>query len=266
LSNETHIPQEELELFGLGALSDAEAAAVQQHAAGCSACTKMLAEARGNAALLALSVEQETPPPAVKAKLFARIAEGPGVAGATTGNAADAAGRTNARRKSNWWNWVLIPATAALALLCVSLWRENNQLFAQLREAQRVASDFEQERVHVQKLVNALAAPETITVKLAGTGDAADGSGVVKYNSRTGLVVYMAKLPPLPSDKVYQMWLVPTNGAPISAGVFVPAAGKPTVWSAEVPGDTEPKAFAVTIEPAGGVAQPTGPKVLLGAS
>ena len=56
-------------------------------------------------------------------------------------------------------------------------------------------------------------------------------------------------------------------GALPSAGVFSQTkSGKVQVWSAEVPAKTEPKAFAVTIEPAGGVPQPTGPKVLLGAS
>lgn len=262
MSNGTHIPQEELELYALGALPDAEAAAVQQHATGCSSCAKMLAEARGNAALLAFNVTQETPAAAVKAKLFARIA-----AEREPAASASEVAREEKTHKANWWNWVLVPATAVMALLCAGLYRENNRLFAELRNAQRLNASFEQERVHVQKLVNALAAPETITVKLAGTADGADASGVVKYNSRIGLMVYMAKLPPLPAEKVYEMWLVPTNGAPINAGVFVPPTdGKAQVWSAEVPGNTEPKAFAVTIEPVGGVDQPTGPKVLLGAS
>ncbi len=262
MSDETHIPQEELELYALDALPGAAAAAVQQHATGCGICAKTLAEARGNAALLAFNVTQETPAPAAKAKLFARIAaEREPVAGHR-----GAAG-VEKPRKASWWNWVLVPATAVMVLLCLGLYRENNRLFAELRNAQRLNASFEQERVHVQKLVNALAAPETITVKLAGTADGADASGVVKYNSRTGLMVYMAKLPPLPAEKVYEMWLVPLNGAPINAGVFVPPVdGKAQVWSAEVPGNTEPKAFAVTIEPAGGVEQPTGPKVLLGAS
>jgi anti-sigma-K factor RskA len=262
LSNETHSQQEELELFALGALPEAEATAVRLHVASCAACSKALAEARGHAALLALGVEQETPAPAVKAKLLARIAaERPASAGERM------VVRQEIPHRVSWWNWVLAPATALLALLSFALWHENGRLFTELREAQRMAASLEQERVHVQKLVNALAAPETITVKLAGTADAAGASGVVKYNRRTGLVVYMAQLPPLPVEKVYQMWLVPANGAPISAGIFTPAGdGKPRVFSAEVPGDTEPKAFAVTVEPAGGVAQPTGAKVLLGAS
>jgi anti-sigma-K factor RskA len=267
LSNEAHIPQEELELFALGALPDAEAAEVGSHASGCAACTKGLAEARGHVALLAFSAEQETPSPAVKAKLMSRVAAERVGSEQASGTGYQVAGSQRVPRKAAWWNWVLAPATAILALLSFALWHENGRLFNELREAQRMAASLEQERVHVQKLVNALAAPETITVKLAGTEDAAGASGVVKYNSRTGLVVYMAQLPPLPAEKVYQMWLVPTNGAPISAGIFIPPPdGRPRVLSAEVPGDTEPKAFAVTIEPTGGVAQPTGPKVLLGAS
>jgi anti-sigma-K factor RskA len=162
---------------------------------------------------------------------------------------------------------VLVPVAAALALVSLGLWRENQRLVLEVRQARLEAVRLQQERVRVERLVNVLAAPETITVKLAGTVDAAQSSGVVKYNQRSGMVIYTAELPPLPADKVYQMWLVPKNGAPISAGIFSQAErGKAQVWSAQVPPNSEPKAFAVTIEPAGGVPQPTGSKVLLGAS
>jgi anti-sigma-K factor RskA len=62
------------------------------------------------------------------------------------------------------------------------------------------------------------------------------------------------------------MWLVPTSGAPISAGIFQSEDSVRGLLSAQVPANTMPKAFAVTVEPAGGVPQPTGPKLLLGAS
>jgi anti-sigma-K factor RskA len=55
--------------------------------------------------------------------------------------------------------------------------------------------------------------------------------------------------------------------APISAGVFVQGSpGEDAVRTAQVAPNTQPKAFAVTLEPAGGMPQPTGPKVLVGAS
>ncbi len=260
MTNETHVREEDLQLYALGALPEPEAAPIRLHVAGCSVCAAQLAEFRGHASLLAFNAEQVRPSPAAKQKLFARIAaeRAPEPVRVT---------REEKKRAAYWWNWILAPATLALAIFSIVLWRQNVQLFAQLRDAQRIASDFEKERVHVQKVVNALTAPETITVKLAGTPDSATSTGIVKYNRDSGVMVYTAQLPPLPAAKVYQMWLVPANGAPISAGSFLPPApGQPHVWTAELPGNTEPKAFAVTIEPAGGVDQPTGPKVLLGAS
>jgi anti-sigma-K factor RskA len=259
LSNAEHIREQELEFLALGALPEDEAAVVRTHAAGCAECAKKLAEARGRAAALAFGVTPEKPTAGAKEKLFARIAE-------ERGGRIEESARTNARKKS-WWNWVLVPVVAALALISLGLWRENRRLVGEVREARLEAVRLRQERVRVERLVNVLAAPETITVKLAGTEAAAQASGVVKYNPRSGTVIYTAELPSLPADKVYQMWLVPTNGAPISAGTFSqPEPGKAQVWSAQVPPNSEPKAFAVTIEPAGGVPQPTGPKVLLGAS
>jgi anti-sigma-K factor RskA len=58
---------------------------------------------------------------------------------------------------------------------------------------------------------------------------------------------------------------VPTSGSPISAGVFHPNAnGKASILLPPLPPGVAAKAFAVTVEPAGGVPQPTGPKVLIG--
>jgi anti-sigma-K factor RskA len=240
--------------------------------ARCTECAEKLAEARGRAAVLAFGLAQQKPAATAKEKLFARIAlerEGKSDEASKRPDQVAVARREvrGEERKKSWWNWVLAPVAAALTLVSLGLWRENERLVREVREARLVAARLQQERVHVERLVHILAAPETITVKLAGTVDAPQNSGVVKYNEKTGTVIYTAELPGLPANKVYQMWLVPANGAPISAGVFSQAeSGKAQVWSAEVPATTEPKAFAVTIEPAGGVPQPTGPKVLLGAS
>jgi Anti-sigma-K factor rskA, C-terminal len=271
LSNVEHIRDEDLEFLALGALPEEEAAAANAHAAGCVECAKKLAEARGRAAALAFGVPQEKPTAGAKEKLFARIAaereatrQGASGAGEIVAGGREIRGEAKTR---SWWNWVLVPVAAALALVSLGLWRENQRLIGEVRQARVEAVRLQQEQVRVERLVNVLAAPETITVRLAGTDQAAQGSGVVKYNQRSGMVIYTAELPALPAGKVYQMWLVPTNGAPINAGIFSQAEpGKAQVWSAQVPTNSEPKAFAVTVEPAGGMPQPTGPKVLLGAS
>jgi anti-sigma-K factor RskA len=255
-----HIREEDLELYALGALPDDEAAAIKAHVSGCSECASTLSEARGRAALLALSVPQENPRPAVKERLFARIA------------AERAAGLPSAAKEERkpsvpWWRWVFVPTSIALAVACLLLSWQNRKLGDELNAARLATKGIEREKQHVEDLARVLASPDTITVKLAGTSDAPQAAGFVKYNPQIGMVLYAAQhLPPLPAEKTYQMWLVPASGAPISAGVFKPEDSASRLLTAQVRPDTKPQAFAVTIEPAGGVPQPTGPKVLLGAT
>jgi hypothetical protein len=175
--------------------------------------------------------------------------------------------KDKAGRPDDWLNWVLVPAAIALALVSFALSWQNRELAAQLQKQEQRAHAYIKEREQTEKLLSVLASPDTLTVKLAGTSEAPNASGVVKYNGPMGTVMCSANLPPLPMGKVYQLWLMPVNGAPISAGVFGAGDdGHGRTVTAEVPANTAAKAFAVTIELAGGVAQPTGPKVLLGAS
>jgi anti-sigma-K factor RskA len=259
---------EELELFALGALPEDEAAALQAHVSGCEECTAKLAQARGDAALLAFAVTQEAPAGTIKAELMARVR-------ANRDSEARSAwpvkppdterGKIGAR---SWWNWVLVPVAVALALVSFALSWQNRRIAAELERERKAAEAMIQEREQIEKLVRVLASPDTVTVKLAGTTDAANASGLVKFNEKAGVVLYSAAdLPALPKDKSYQMWLVPVNGAPISAGLIGPGGHAwGNLWTAEVPANIPAKAFAVTIESAGGAPQPTGPKVLLGAA
>ncbi len=268
MSEISHIREEDLELYAFGTLPESETEAVKAHVSVCRECNAKLAVALGNVAVLALAAEQETPPTAVKERLFARIGSEHGA----TERLVESVGGREIRRemkRPRWnWNWVLAPASVVLALLCAALYREDYILTGELREARRAAADFERERLHVMGLVNALSAKDTETIRLASTKDGIPGSGaVVRYNKRLGTVIYSAELPELPAEKVYQMWLVPSSGAPISAGTFLADGSKRAEpWEAEVPANSEPKAFAVTVEPTGGVPKPTGNIILLGAA
>jgi len=257
-----HIREEELELYALGSLPEEEAAVVKAHASECSECASKLSETLGRSALLALAVPQQTPPPAAKEKLFARIAAERGAPPAGILVAQQAKRRVRA-----WWNWVLVPASLTLALICLLLSWQNRKLVDELRSARLAIRGMERDKQRFEELARILVSPDTVTIKLAGTDDAPRATGFVKYNGRLGVVLYSAEqLPALPAQKTYQLWLVPTDGAPISAGIFQSEDSVRALLSGQVPANTTPKAFAVTVEPAGGVPQPTGPKVLLGAS
>ncbi|MGH9362849.1 MAG: anti-sigma factor, partial [Thermoanaerobaculia bacterium] len=63
-------------------------------------------------------------------------------------------------------------------------------------------------------------------------------------------------------ERDYQLWFI-AGGKPVSAGTFDPEAGTPATLSARtMPAGTE--LAAITVEPAGGVPQPSGPMVLKG--
>jgi anti-sigma-K factor RskA len=68
---------------------------------------------------------------------------------------------------------------------------------------------------------------------------------------------------PAPANKSYQLWVVPMEGKPVSAGV-IDHGGPIHPWMMKLPQGMAAKAFAVTLEPVGGMPQPTGPMVLVG--
>lgn len=269
MTNGEHVRLEDLELFALGALPESEAETLQAHVSACEECSTRLAEARGYASLLAFSVKQERPAGTIKAELMARVRAN---CQAEEMNAWPAhmhseEHHTPAKEPSSGWlTWVLAVAAVLLALVSFALSWQNRNMASRLEQARKVAESSVHEREQIERLVGMLASPDTMTVKLAGMGEMPKATGMVKFNPKSGMVLYQAtNLPDLPASKSYQMWLVPMNGAPISAGLLGPGGHAwGNMWMAEVPANVQAKAFAVTVEPAGGMDQPTGPKVLLG--
>jgi hypothetical protein len=93
---------------------------------------------------------------------------------------------------------------------------------------------------------------------------AVEGHALIAGNSR--MLFYASKLPALPANRVYQLWLIRSNGQAIaSAGIFTPdAANRGAVQVRDPSLLTGVTGIAVTDEPAGGSAQPTGHKWMIG--
>lgn len=81
------------------------------------------------------------------------------------------------------------------------------------------------------------------------------------------LVLTTADLPPLGSDKCYQLWIIRRdNPAVVSGGVLADASAGAVVHVARVEGRADAvTGFAITDEPAGGSASSRGRKLLFGA-
>ncbi len=109
-------------------------------------------------------------------------------------------------------------------------------------------------------------APDMNKVNLAGQPVAPTAAARAYWSRTQGVVFAATRLPALPTGKTYQLWFVPANAAPISAGLITPDAQGSATVHFPTPVGTQARiaALAVTLEPAGGVPAPTGDKYLVG--
>ena len=128
--------------------------------------------------------------------------------------------------------------------------------------ASRVQS-IEGELALQRDLATFLTSPETATVVLAGTEEAPAARLKLAYDRRSGrALLFGYDLPLPPAGEAYQLWFIP-GGTPLPGRVFAPDATGRGSWNEEVPAEgRDASVFAVTREPAGGVAVPTGPMLL----
>ena len=106
----------------------------------------------------------------------------------------------------------------------------------------------------LEDFVNVTKNKDFIHIPLAGTDNAPDAASVVYWNPNTEEVFFtIQNLKSLAEDQQYQLWAI-IDGAPVDAGVFSPGK-KPIYRLKNIKG--KPAAFAVTIEPMGGLPSPT---------
>jgi anti-sigma-K factor RskA len=252
--------EEDFDLYALGVLEGEELEALEAHLAGCAACEAKLAEARGRVSLLALAAKPVAPPASVKNRLMEQVRAESSPARSR------AEARSEERSTGLFGRWTLAWAAAAavLALATGLLWYQNGVLDGRIQKALQESKDAQTKIENAQKIIEVLQAPDSTMIALASS-DVPQASGKVCYNARLGRLACSTHLSPPPPDKSYQLWLVPMTGNPVSASVFgANMAWTDDMWMADVKAGTSAKAFAVTLEPAGGMLQPTGPKVLIG--
>ena len=248
---------EDLALYALNALSGEARATLEKHLADCASCRLELEQLRGDGALLALSTMGPKPPQRARQRLLDAVAREPRVPIKV---------KETAPQRS-WWGWLGWAATAAVIVFAASLWKENIALRQTLASANTQAAQAAHEMEEIRRIIAPIISPETQNVSLKWTKLPPTPQGKAMYLRNRGSLLFMANnLPPLPSQKAYELWLIPRQGAPIPAGVFKPDAhGSATVINPPLPAGTEAKAFAITIENEGGATSPTMPIVMMGA-
>jgi len=78
------------------------------------------------------------------------------------------------------------------------------------------------------------------------------------FTSRSlGVLLIASNLPPAPSGKAYQMWIIPKGGQPAPAGTFQADANGTVMHIHRAPVDVNADLVAVTLEDQAGAARPS---------
>jgi len=247
---------DDLALYALDALTGEDRAKLEQHLATCPACKLELEQLRGDGALLALSTIGPKPPLRSRQRLLDAVAK-------------DTAARTSASPtpRRSWWGFLGWAATAAVIVFAASLWKENAALRQSLASSTAQAAQTTRELEDLRRIAAPIIDPETQRVTLVALKTPPQPQGKAFYlRNRSSLVFVANNMPVLPPRKAYELWLIPSQGAPIPAGVFKPDAhGSATVVNPPLPSGAEAKAFAITVENESGSATPTTPILMMGA-
>lgn len=259
MTNEHPYREEDFDLYALGVLEGDELRGIETHVNSCADCARKVSEARGRISVLAFSAKPQEPSPEVRQRLMARVR-----AEANPARARDAVRAE--RAPSRLWNFAWGAVAVALAIFAVYLWNSNKILQNELNQQEAAMKKQMAATERAREIAALLGSPQTVTVNLAPKAPVTTGGGRVIYNSKQGALIYAGTLPALAANKSYELWVIPQTGNPIAAGVFsVDPNGDGSVVLPKIPLGVSAKAFAVTIEPSGGGAAPTGPMAQVGA-
>lgn len=259
------------ELAPLQGLEPEEHRRLAEHLeAGCEECEVRYAEGLRALDVLADAAPDVDPSPALREALLTSVAPA----------------REERRSQGGGWR-VAFPALAAgvaLAVAVGSLYtalRIEHDARETLREARaqldaQIEAKLARDDTRLEDLAARLARFEsaletkggTLRVRelpLGGTSDSVTATARAVVDTEAHQVLLLAsRLPPAPPGHTYQLWVIESGApAPRSAGVFDPDAGGRVLHVETAPGDLEREfQVAVSVEPSGGMPQPTGPIVL----
>lgn len=164
-------------------------------------------------------------------------------------------------------SFALLLVTLSLVFYSFNLSFEISTQEEVIQEQQTRISELQNEIEQKEELLSILESREVDLVLMSGMEANPNGYGKVIWDAQSNrALLQVSNLPAVPSDKIYQLWII-KNNKPVSAGVFsVNDPDKDSFFKIEeMNGPEQPAdAFAVTMEPKGGMPQPTGDWYLMG--
>lgn len=164
---------------------------------------------------------------------------------------------------------IVFSAMVILLMLTAVLTYQNYYKSVLLEKKENLLVELKGKLQQDEALMQVLAAKNVALVVMNGTEVNTAGFGKILWDQdKSTAILNVANLPPTASDKDYQLWIIKDN-KPLSNGVFSISAGQPGAFfkltNLVESNSKSINAFAVTLEPKGGVPQPTGKMFLLGA-
>jgi anti-sigma-K factor RskA len=232
------------EFYALGLLEPEERAEIEEHLSqGCETCRSGLRQAVATNSAILSFVPDVAPPKRLRARVLAGF-----------GNP-----------KQNW-TWMAGWAAATAGLLIAVLWfsTDAQRTRSELAVARERLAHSSSELTRVQTVLDFLNSPDTRQVTF-GKSEQQPPRGTVLVNPKNGVLLVASNLPTLPSDKTYEMWLIPKGGAPKPAGLF--RADEKGAAIHVIPGPVDPTtgAVAVSVEPQAGSSAPTSTPIVVAA-
>lgn len=205
---------------------------------------------------LALAVEPASPSDDVEKRILDEIED--------VGEAAEAFNDTNIIPM-----WAYKAAAAILLIGFVGLSYYSLNLSGTVEQQKTVITELQSELERQDELLSVLAAKEVRLVAMGGQEPSPDGYGKIIWDpQKRQAILQLANLPAPPKGKNYQLWLIKEGENPIPAGVFDFDQPSDDLFFKVEHLDESPSphsnTFAVTLEPEGGVPQPTGDMFLVG--
>jgi anti-sigma-K factor RskA len=230
--------------YALDALPADEQAAFEKHLTRCPSCAEEVRGMRETAARLAMATAV-TPPPEMRARVLAAVPVTRQLPPSGRNRLVRSGRRRRPLSRAGLTAGIMALA-AAVAFLLVTQVSTSHQL--------------NQEQANSRAVAAVLAAPDArIESVPATTGGKV--TAVLSAAQREA-VVTSAGLPALSDARVYQLWVMTSAGKARSAGllaVSLSGSAAPILADGVLPGDQ----LGITVEPAGGTAQPTTTPVVV---
>jgi anti-sigma-K factor RskA len=249
---------EDLALYAMGALDDQSCPELEAHLGTCGECRRELEALRADMALLALTATGPQPPQRSRQRLM---------------NAVAAESRTATMRPASagvrqWPRWLFWAPLAACGLLLIYSGFLMYGRYEDRIALDNITAELQREHgrsTHAEEILAMLKDPDAQQMTLVASKKLPQPQVKTIYERDQGHVLLLASnLSELPTDKAYELWLLPANGGkPMAVGTFkADWRGHSMMLHYMENGGIEAKAFAVTIEPESGSETPTPPIVM----